>query len=136
MTTELKWKIDSNDTHKVTIGELNITIHRWVHEKDKWFLSIRNGPLFFDRYPLSELDIEGAKKEAINMLVQKADEVQNALHVAAKRDSKKIQSFKLRLVAILNEAENLQNKYYNRESNHGANIESLIATIRTAMSDL
>ena len=133
----LKWKVDSNDTHKVTIGELNVVLHRWVHEKDKWFLSLRNGPFFFDRHPMLSMDIESAKREAIDLLVTKANDVQTALSIATKRDQKKIDSFKLRLVTILNEAENIQSKLFNEGKHHSVKyVDTLIETIKIAMSDL
>lgn len=132
----MKWKIDSNDTHTLTIGGFKIVIHRWVHEKDKWFLSLRNGPFDFDRLPLSSLDIESAKKEVINLLSEVSEKVQTTISLLTKREQKKIDSFKLRLVAILSDVENIHECQGNKVKELEPQFEKLFNTIKTAMSDL
>ena len=137
----MNWKERETGKHRryeTTIGELTVIIHRWQEEDHRWFLTVRENPFTYDQFPLLELDIKGAKKEAINLLTNKADEIQNALHTAAKRDSKKINNFKLRLVEILKEVEDLRAcklenwppPWYN------PSIERVANLIKEAISDL
>ena len=120
--------------YEINKNGINITVHRRETDPSKWFLSAKYSPL--DCYPLVEFHIEDAKNEALNLMVEYADNVQNDLHQMLKNDSKKVQSFKLRLIAILNEAEKLEDSYNPFDKDNNIYFEGLIDTIKTAMSDL
>ena len=56
------------------IGSFRVTVHRHIHyDPDKWLLSVR--PHIFDNHPLESVEIDDAKTEALNMLLQTCKEV-------------------------------------------------------------
>jgi hypothetical protein len=70
----MKWKIQSSNKQTkepeivvAHIGDLRITVHRYIHCPNFWFLSTVPG--FFDIKELESKDLESAKIEALKCVL-------------------------------------------------------------------
>jgi hypothetical protein len=131
-----EWKHKKSNLFEIQTGELTGVIHRKEGSDDRWFLSVSHHPFNFKDFPLTALGIDGAKMEALRRLKEKSSVLHNALQDVARRDSKVTNNFKLRLIAILNDVETIQELTGNKVSELGPQFERLTNTIHTAMSDL
>lgn len=131
----IKWT-EKRNHHEAKISNIRVMVHRRITEPDKWFLSLDESVFDFTNYPLAEFQLEDAKEQSIKIINAKANEIQNILHNIVRCDSKVIQSFKLKLVSILNCVENIQNRQDFDDLTLDIHVERLHDTVKMAISDL
>ncbi len=134
----MKWREHTNNVHMLDVPDMVVVVHRKQTFDDlsndkRWYLTIGNGPLNFNSLPLTPIDLDDAKENAVRMIFEKSDDIRNSLQTYLKNDSKKVESFKLKLIAILDQTEELQSWFPNDSE---AVFEPLLKTIKLAISDL
>ncbi len=130
-----KWKEKNEHVHVLEMPNLQILVHRKNHpafNSDRWYLSVNHPPLDFTDFPLTPLDLNLAKEKAVELLFHKSDSVRNALQSHLQHDSKKVNSFRLKLIAMLDKAEYIQRDLYDTDK---LKLDPLMAMIKSAIAD-
>jgi len=127
------WKEKNSNIHVLDLPSLQVLVHRKQNYPDRWYLTVDNAPLVFKDWPLSPMDLNLAKDKAVELLFKKSECVRNSLQTHLKNDSKKVDSLKLKLIAMLEKAEYIQRDISDHQK---LKLDPLMKMIKSAITDL
>lgn len=127
------WKEKNSNIHVLDLPSLKVLVHRKQNYQDRWYLTVDSAPLVYKDWPLSPMDLNLAKDKAVELLFKKSECVRNSLQTHLKNDSKKVDSLKLKLIAMLEKAEYIQRDISDHQK---LKLDPLMKMIKSAITDL